>query len=594
MKTHSPAPRVAIMRVIPRSVRLLAFAAVGVCLPQIAAAQYTFDDACAPPSVNEFALTQPNALILLDRSASMQNGSGEDIDGGGEDSRIKVARLSIQDVATSNHVPGECPAPSAPSCDDFRLGIGYFAGSSIDDSPDTLDSFVAVSPGEDKKGEIISSVSGIDAPGGSGTTTGDAAARIESSMTDDTRPNVAIIITDGETTGSGQQAKAVQSLCAARDRATAPVTTFIVGYGSDSAEADNSVLAAAGGSGYCCAGTSAPCDTDDRVDPCDLAPSAVYDSGNNFLQSGWDCTGSIEASGSGLKDALEGVLARERCTVDVVVPATYPTAPGAPADPEALLVKVTIPALASGELEVPWADPDAPMSDFASYLENAWGVDSATAAEYENEGWYFTDLARTRVTFTEKLCNSASVGEMTQGSTQVACACQFTGQSCTVTEGFGGFTNEQIEKMRCSQGTYQCIDGFDVCVGSDDPLPEICNGVDDNCDGFTDNLDSGEADWVAWEMSGGDAQATHCNFSNVCVCGAGPDEPVASGASLQQHVDSWTGACTCGESLAPESSPVPASTTPTEPQASCATAAAGAITPFFALLALVGFRRRRR
>ena len=40
----------------------------------------------------------------------------------------------------------------------------------------------------------------------------------------------------------------------------------------------------------------------------------------------------------------------------------------------------------------------------------------------------------------------------------------------------------------CSVGTFQCVMGQVECVGSVGGQPEVCNGVDDDCDSFTDEL----------------------------------------------------------------------------------------------------------
>jgi len=39
----------------------------------------------------------------------------------------------------------------------------------------------------------------------------------------------------------------------------------------------------------------------------------------------------------------------------------------------------------------------------------------------------------------------------------------------------------------CSTGTFICKNGQLVCSGTGTPMPEVCNGLDDNCDGIIDN-----------------------------------------------------------------------------------------------------------
>jgi len=42
---------------------------------------------------------------------------------------------------------------------------------------------------------------------------------------------------------------------------------------------------------------------------------------------------------------------------------------------------------------------------------------------------------------------------------------------------------------RCSLGTTACVNGSLVCQGGINPSPEICDGVDNDCDGEIDNGD---------------------------------------------------------------------------------------------------------
>lgn len=40
----------------------------------------------------------------------------------------------------------------------------------------------------------------------------------------------------------------------------------------------------------------------------------------------------------------------------------------------------------------------------------------------------------------------------------------------------------------CRFGVERCVDGGSVCLGQITPQPELCNGVDDNCNGSTDEI----------------------------------------------------------------------------------------------------------
>jgi hypothetical protein len=46
----------------------------------------------------------------------------------------------------------------------------------------------------------------------------------------------------------------------------------------------------------------------------------------------------------------------------------------------------------------------------------------------------------------------------------------------------------------CSSGSTVCVAGELHCVGSVDPIPELCNGVDDDCDGAVDDGNPGAGD----------------------------------------------------------------------------------------------------
>jgi hypothetical protein len=59
----------------------------------------------------------------------------------------------------------------------------------------------------------------------------------------------------------------------------------------------------------------------------------------------------------------------------------------------------------------------------------------------------------------------------------------------------------------CAEGTVQCTSGALVCVADQAPTAEVCDGIDNNCNGFTD------------EGTGGDA----CDTGYLGVCAAGTD-----------------------------------------------------------------------
>jgi len=135
-------------------------------------------------------------------------------------------------------------------------------------------------------------------------------------------------------------------------------------------------------------------------------------------------------------------------------------------------------------------------------------------------------------------------------------------------------------KGRCAVGVYECINGEDVCVSVYEPMPEICNGLDDDCTGQIDNMNNS---WQNFSYTlPSEFVGLDCRQNQVCRCPDGPDS--YGGVDFLSYLQSWSGGCLCGEGVeAPGSSPI---VEPTEPQASCANAAT---TPSAIVLILLGF-----
>ena len=74
----------------------------------------------------------------------------------------------------------------------------------------------------------------------------------------------------------------------------------------------------------------------------------------------------------------------------------------------------------------------------------------------------------------------------------------------------------------CAAGTIHCVGGTLKCVQNVQPLAEVCNGLDDNCNGSVDEGDPG----------GGGA----CNTGLLGVCAAGINHCVAGSLQCQQTV----------------------------------------------------------
>jgi hypothetical protein len=83
------------------------------------------------------------------------------------------------------------------------------------------------------------------------------------------------------------------------------------------------------------------------------------------------------------------------------------------------------------------------------------------------------------------------------------------GDGCACTSGdtrdcYGlGLTSPTLGKGICKKGTQTCTGGkWGACVGQQTPLPEQCNGKDDDCNGVVDDLTQGEGDACATGQPG--------------------------------------------------------------------------------------------
>ncbi len=115
------------------------------------------------------------------------------------------------------------------------------------------------------------------------------------------------------------------------------------------------------------------------------------------------------------------------------------------------------------------------------------------------------------------------------------------------------------ENNRCRLGVRSCSAGQWSCTEFE-PMPEVCNGIDDDCNGVTDNLSDS---WDNVRQSNGDRyslpsgyEAASCYERDVCSCPEGRDD--IEGRNFSDYVEGWANgglpadpSCVCGEGLLP-------------------------------------------
>jgi hypothetical protein len=114
------------------------------------------------------------------------------------------------------------------------------------------------------------------------------------------------------------------------------------------------------------------------------------------------------------------------------------------------------------------------------------------------------------------------------------------------------------ETNRCNVGFFICGQSGPECVTLD-PMPEVCNGIDDDCDGSIDVM---EPSWDEVTDSNGnpytlpaDAEAAACYGRNVCSCRGNQKDDI-EGTDFDSYIDGWANGsspadpdCQCGEGL---------------------------------------------
>jgi MYXO-CTERM domain-containing protein len=310
------------------------------------------------------------------------------------------------------------------------------------------------------------------------------------------------------------------------------------------------------------------------------------DTDNATVNPWLKCEGSLEAeSGDALKNTMIGIFDAATCTFELELPDELDRAP---ASGDYTTVEMIVPDGGGGNytVDVPYFQDNGGRANLAEKMKNIGlhNKQNCTGAPngrspYCDDGWFFTGPARDRVRLTRDLCELVQDGSVSRVDTQVCDTCAKVGQSCVVECTAGGASQQICFPLflglggstticfplptvicqngtltgRCEAGVYQCIDGEDVCIQDFNPMPEICNGVDDDCDGEIDNFSNNEGEWftntnVAWydhTDGNGDWDFEEIQFDGVDDDGDGTiDEPDENGAYA--GMDCYgAGSCSC-------------------------------------------------
>jgi len=143
-------------------------------------------------------------------------------------------------------------------------------------------------------------------------------------------------------------------------------------------------------------------------------------------------------------------------------------------------------------------------------------------------------------------------GMTDEGNPGGGAACCSTGNSADCTNTGGGTT--------CKQGTRQCTSGALVCAGSVAKQPEICNQIDDDCNGVTDDVPGlGSACTGTGINTTGQCRAAYqCTASPgpgpgglTCVQTVGPMPEVCNGLddNCNGQTDDGIASVSCGSSV---------------------------------------------
>ncbi len=544
------------------------FMGLSIMANSVHAAGYNFDPSCSATNTEDISEpSDPNAMMMLDKSGSM----------GWSHFYPQESGTNLWDVAVE-----AIDNAGSSLQDEIRLGLGYFPDRQCSwtcwwfwcwYTCSSTGANIVEASAPNNHSTIMSHLNSDSPTGGTPTDEGIRVTAESASMNDPDRASGGLIITDGYPNNASS---AINEACSARDD---DQLMYAVGLGGATDQDFNNELAAAMGTGCCGAG----CDPDEGVgqDPCST----------NVNNS--NCKGAYQAyDPQEFENVLLNIGEEISCTFGVDT--SLHDEGEAPDDPDAL--------------QVQWTQYGV--------------TDDIPHRSESGEGWYFpSGDSRDQISLTTSYCNDIRGGNgVDEVTTQLACDCQVEeGDGCqavpdgeqpdfgecpdgqyTCDSGYGvceplplyecpvecpgmedvmgepcHIDNEgditesgppmspndpSTETNRCKVGEVQCSgDGTEpVCAEVHNPMPELCDGLDNSCDGSINNINQTWNDWYDGEGQfedggaqgdpdlqplGEDEEAAACWERDECLCdNFGDAEHAGRGATEAEEFEAYMSA----------------------------------------------------
>ncbi|MBA2662681.1 MAG: hypothetical protein H0U74_10330 [Bradymonadaceae bacterium] len=475
---------------------------------------------------------------------------------------------------TNSWTPGACPVgTSYQYCDDLRFGLSLFPKRGASDTDCLPSSHQFFAAKEDGGADVVAffdsptaatytqhychvasshpyrpldsaltNQNALSFPGGAGAT-------LETKTKWFKRPNLALVILDALPQTSNTILDRVKtSLKAACDNRTGiaghvpPMPTWVIlaRDNTSSVKPFTGLLSAAGGTGECCdkngaGGTNCvPTTPAHRLDVCaHIETRTEAELRSDMAAARYRCNGGDALFSTGAMDygdatnASNGAALGLSCHLGAVNPGNQE----------------------NNSCTNNGRTPTDVLGIFACIRQAPLGTDptNMTVAFCDNDGLNCIELTdgngidfidppnNTMFMISEPYCGKIRKGD----GEAIVTLCKNAGKACNNVLGGRG---------RCAQGVIAChLNGDEYCKQTLFPMPEICNGLDNDCEGQVDNLSS----TTVTGLPAIPASKKHLNCRNrdACVCPDGPEDEHADADNLTSYLAAHTGKCHCETAL---------------------------------------------